>query len=501
MHRGYDNPQAMKNLLDAYLHQSNERRSDVVAYLAALDHLQKVAPTVAENVLKELHDQRTNLKLIASENFTSLSVQLAMGNLLTDKYSEGYPYHRFYAGCENVDAVEAEAGQLAEELFEVDHAYVQPHSGADANLVAFWAILTERIQNPFLNKLAKKNPDQLSPEAFEELRQLLCNQSFMGLALSSGGHLTHGFRQNVSAKMMRAHLYHVDPATGYLDYDAIAKQARDVKPLILLAGYSAYPRHINFAKMREIADEVGAVFMVDMAHFSGLVAGKVFQGETNPTSYAHILTTTTHKTLRGPRGGLVLCQESFSDSVNKGCPHVLGGPLPHVMAAKAIAFREAQAPSFKRYAKQIVDNATALAEGLKANGLKLVTDGTDNHLILIDLSTLGITGRIGETSLRQAGITVNRNMIPFDPNGAWYTSGIRLGTPALTTLGMGTKEMKDIASIIAKVLMHTKPDTVKQTGSPSKSRGVTDQKIIHEVREQVQSLLDQYPLYPEIVTS
>ena len=491
----------MKNLLDAYLNGSNERRSDVIAYLAALDHLQTVSPSIADNILKELRDQRSHLKLIASENYSSLSVQLAMGNLLTDKYSEGYPYHRFYAGCENVDAVEAEAAELAQNLFQVDHAYVQPHSGADANLVAFWAILTEKIQNPLLKKLEKKNPDELSAQEFEDLRQLLCNQSFMGLSLSSGGHLTHGFRQNISAKMMRAHLYDVDPSTGYLDYGAIAKQAREVKPLILLAGYSAYPRHINFAKMREIADEVGAVFMVDMAHFAGLVAGKVFQGEANPTKYAHILTTTTHKTLRGPRGGMVLCNESFADSVNKGCPHVLGGPLPHVMAAKAIAFREAHSTDFKQYAKQIVENARALAEGLIENGLQVVTGGTDNHLVLIDLSAIGITGRIGETSLRQAGLTVNRNMVPFDLNGAWYTSGIRLGTPAITTLGMREKEMKEIASIIAAVLKHTKPETVKNTGRPSKARGAADPKIISEARERVQSLLDQYPLYPEIVIS
>jgi len=491
----------MKNLLDTYLNKTKEKRSDVIAYLAALDHLQTVAPSIADDILKELHDQRTYLKLIASENFSSLSVQLAMGNLLTDKYCEGYPYHRFYAGCENVDAVEAEAAELAQELFGVDHAYVQPHSGADANLVAFWAILTERIQKPFMKKLEKKNPDQLSPEEFEELRQLLCNQSFMGLSLSSGGHLTHGFRQNVSAKMMRAHSYDVDPSTGLLDYSAIAKQAREVKPLILLAGYSAYPRHINFAKMREIADEVGAVFMVDMAHFAGLVAGGVFQGEANPTKYAHILTTTTHKTLRGPRGGLVLCTEAFSDSVNKGCPHVLGGPLPHVMAAKAIAFREALSPNFKKYAKRIVENAHALAEGLMENGLELATGGTDNHLVLIDLTTIGITGRIGETALRQAGLTVNRNMVPFDPNGAWYTSGIRLGTPAMTTLGMGRDEMKEIASIIAQVLMHTKPEIVKNTGLPSKARGETDPKILSGARARVQSLLDQYPLYPEIEIS
>lgn len=489
----------MTHFLDSYLSKNSEgKRSDVIAYLAALDHLSTVSPTVTENILKELQDQRSYLKLIASENYCSLSVQLAMGNLLTDKYSEGFPYHRFYAGCENVDAIEAEAASLAQELFEVDHAYVQPHSGADANLVAFWAILTEKIQNPYLEKLGKKSLEQLSSEEFEGLRQLLGNQAFMGLSLSSGGHLTHGFRQNVSAKMMRAFSYDIDPHTGRLDYSALAKQAKEVKPLILLAGYSAYPRHIDFAKMREIADDVGAVFMVDMAHFAGLVAGKAFQDQHNPVPYAHVLTTTTHKTLRGPRGGLVLCQESFAESVNKGCPHVLGGPLPHVMAAKAIAFREALSPEFSNYAKQVLDNAKALSEGLMENGLQLVTGGTDNHLVLIDLTPCGITGRIGETVLREAGLTVNRNMIPFDPNGAWYTSGIRLGTAALTTLGMGIHEMKEIASVIALVLLHAQPETVHSTGKPSKARGTVDPKIVTEARTRVKSLLDQYPLYPEI---
>ncbi len=491
----------MTNLLDSYLAKAKEKRSEVIAYLAALDHLKAVAPSIADAILKELHDQRTHLKLIASENYSSLATQLAMGNLLTDKYSEGFPYHRFYAGCENVDAIEAEAGKLAEELFEVDHAYVQPHSGADANLVAFWAILTERVQKPFLEKYGKQNPDQLSTEEFEELRQLLCNQSFMGLSLSSGGHLTHGFRQNVSAKMMRAYSYEVDPSTGLLNYEAIAEQARQVKPLILLAGYSAYPRHINFAKMRAIADEVGAVLMVDMAHFAGLVAGKAFQGEANPTQYAHILTTTTHKTLRGPRGGLVLCTEEFAESVNKGCPHVLGGPLPHVMAAKAIAFREALSPAFREYAAKVLENAKALAEGLIEQGIQVASGGTDNHLVLIDLRPLGITGRIGETALREGGLTANRNMVPFDPNGAWYTSGIRLGTPALTTLGMGTTEMREVARLIAQVLHNTKPATVQKTGNLSRSKGETDPQVLNDVQNRVQTLLEKYPLYPEIEIS
>jgi glycine hydroxymethyltransferase len=475
-----------------------KRRSSVIAYLAALDHLFEKAPTIAQQILNELKTQRSTLKLIASENYCSLSVQLAMGNLLTDKYSEGYPYHRFYAGCENVDAVETEAAERAKALFGAEHAFVQPHSGADANLIAFWAILAHKIQNPHLEKIGKKNLDALSPAEFEQLRQLLCNQSFLGLGLSSGGHLTHGFRQNVSAKMMRAFSYEVDPKTHLLDYGAIATLAREVKPLILLAGYSAYPRRFNFAKMREIADEVGAVLMVDMAHFAGLVAGKAHPGEEDPVPYAHIITSTTHKTLRGPRGGLVLSTLEFAESVNKACPYVMGGPLPHVIAAKAIAFEENQQPEFQTYASRIIENARALAEGLLKKGVQVVTGGTDNHLVLIDVSKLGITGRIAETALTDAGITANRNMVPYDPNGAWYTSGIRLGTAALTTLGMGKVEMEEVSDLIAKILQHTRPK-MSDKGEMSKSKGETDPKITDEVRRRIQLLLQRYPLYPELM--
>lgn len=476
----------------------NQKGTDAIAYLAVLEHLKQAAPTIAKNIIEELHTQRATLKLIASENYSSLSVQLAMGNLLTDKYCEGYPAHRYYARCENVDAIESEAIDLAKELFGTDHAYVQPHSGADANLVAFWAILNERIQNPEMEKLGKKNPEMLTAEEFERLRQLLCNQAFMGLSLHSGGHLTHGFRQNVSAKMMRAIPYDVDQKTFRLDYGKIAEMARKEKPLILLAGYSAYPRRINFAKMREIADEVGAVLMVDMAHFAGLVAGHAFQGDENPTRFAHVITTTTHKTLRGPRGGLVLCSREFTGSVNKGCPFVLGGPLPHVIAAKAIAFREASQPDFQTYARKVTENARALAEGLQKRGIAVVTGGTDNHLVLIDLSKLGITGRVAETALTEAGVTVNRNMIPFDPNGAWYTTGIRLGTPALTTRGMGTNEMDEVAEMIARILLHTKPNRVEKTGQASKAKGTTEKNVLEEVKTQINTLLDRYPLYPEL---
>lgn len=490
----------MSTLLDTYFSKTEgaHRRSDVIAYLAALDHLRNVAPSIAENIIKELQTQRSTLKLIASENYCSLSVQLAMGNLLTDKYCEGFPYHRFYAGCENVDAIEAEADALAKKAFKMPHAYVQPHSGADANLVAFWAILTQKVQLPHMEKMGKKNPDEFTPEEFETLRQLLCNQSFMGMGLSSGGHLTHGFRQNISAKMLRAITYEVDPKTHLLDYGKIAEIARREKPLILLAGYSAYPRRINFATMRAIADEVGATLMVDMAHFAGLVAGKAFQGEEDPGPYAHMITSTTHKTLRGPRGGFVLCTDEYADSVNKGCPFVLGGPLPHVIAAKAIAFKEALAPSFQTYAAKIIENARALGEGLMKRGLTVITNGTDNHLVLIDVSKLGITGRIAESALTEAGITANRNMVPYDTHGAWYTSGVRLGTAALTTLGMGSAEMDEVADLVSKIVRHTRPKVVEKTGQPSQAKGETDSKVVQEVKERVRTLLGRYPLYPEL---
>ncbi len=472
--------------------------SAVIAYLAALDHLEQVAPAVARSIVQELQDERAHLKLIASENFSSLAVQLAMGNLLTDKYAEGYPRHRFYAGCDNVDAIEELAQQELLQLFQCEHAYVQPHSGADANLVAIWAILLQRIQNPAIEKLGKKSLDELTPEEYETIRQLLVNQKLMGMSLNSGGHLTHGYRHNISSKILRAVLYDVDPQTELLDYQVLAQQVKQEKPTILMAGYSAHPRRLNFAKMREIADQVGAVLMVDMAHFAGLVAGGVFTGEFNPIPYAHIVTSTTHKTLRGPRGGIVLCQKEFSEAVNKGCPVVLGGPLPHVMAAKAIAFKEANTPDFKTYAHRIVENAQALAESFIQKGARLVTGGTENHLMILDVSRFGLTGRHAETALRAAHITVNRNAIPFDAQGPWYTSGVRLGTPALTTLGMGREEMREIADIIVSVLSHTKPAIVQKTGQPSKANSVTQPEILEAAKKRVSQLLSRFPLYPEI---
>lgn len=477
---------------------SDKQNSAAIAYLASLDHIALTNPTVAEAIVQELKDQRSHLKLIASENYSSLATQLAMGNLLTDKYAEGYAHHRFYAGCENVDTVEEMAQEELKKLFGCSHAYVQPHSGADANLVAFWSILVHRIQNKEVEKLGKKSLDELSESEYEQIRQLMVNQKVLGLSLNSGGHLTHGYRHNVSSKMMQAFYYDVDPKTELIDYQALAKQAQAIKPTILLAGYSAHPRRLNFAKMREIAESVGATLMVDMAHFAGLVAGKAFQGEWNPIPYAHIVTSTTHKTLRGPRGGFILCQEEYAEVVNKGCPLVLGGPLPHVLAAKAIAFKEANTPEFCRYAQRVVENAQALAEAFQERQVRLVSGGTENHMVILDIKPFGITGRQAENALRQAFLTVNRNAIPFDTNGPWYTSGIRMGTPATTTLGMGKGEMAEIADITVEILKHTTSAIVAKTGAPSKAACSVVQEVLQRSQKRVAELLQRFPLYPEI---
>ncbi|MES1209933.1 MAG: glycine hydroxymethyltransferase, partial [Pseudomonadota bacterium] len=401
-----------------------------VAQLAALDHLSAQAPTIAAAIVDELRDQRATLKLIASENFSSLAVQLAQGSWLTDKYAEGFPGHRFYAGCDNVDAIEAEAVELACDLFGADHAYVQPHSGADANLVAFLAILAARVEAPLAREVGQTDVAKWSRDDWARLRSAFGGQRLLALDYYAGGHLTHGYRHNLSSRLFDVHSYGVDPATGLIDLDAVRAQALQVRPLVLLAGYSAYPRRIDFARMRAIADEVGAVLMVDMAHFAGLVAGKVFTGADDPVAHADVVTTTTHKTLRGPRGGLVLCRKAFAEHVDRGCPMILGGPLPHAMAAKAVALREASGPSFRDYARRIVDNAQALAAACEREGLHVVTGGTDNHLLLVDVGRLGLTGRQAEAALRAFDVTLNRNAPPGDPNGPWYTSGLRLGTPA-----------------------------------------------------------------------
>ena len=484
----------------AYLSATKPENVDTgfLAYLSSLDLVKTVSPETAAAIVGELASQRSNLKLIASENYCSLAVQAAMGNLLTDKYAEGFPAHRFYAGCDNVDRVEAGAAQKACEVFGADYAYVQPHSGADANLIAYWAVLSTRIEMPALEKLGDTNPSHLTHAQWEELRQAMGNQRLLGLDYYSGGHLTHGYRLNVSARMFDAYTYGVDPETKLLDYDAIEKMAKEIKPLILLTGYSAYPRLIDFKRMRAIADAVGAVFMVDMAHFAGLVAGGVFAGDYNPVKHAHIVTTTTHKTLRGPRGGLVLCTREFQEAVEKGCPLVIGGPLPHMMAAKAVALTEAARPEFKTYAQAIVENARHLAAALVKQGAVLSTGGTDNHLMLIDVRGYGLTGRQAESALRECGVTLNRNSLPDDPNGPWYTSGLRVGTPAATTLGMGKPEMEEIAGVITAVLSGTKAAPGKKAGEKSKAKYEIDPAVKANALEQVGKLLARFPVYPEL---
>jgi glycine hydroxymethyltransferase len=465
------------------------------AYNAALEVIASVEPRVAEATRAELADQRSSLKLIASENYASPAVLLTMGTWFSDKYAEGTVGHRFYAGCQNVDTVEALAAEHARELFGAPYAYAQPHSGIDANLVAFWSILAHRIESPALEKFGAKNVNELSEADWETLRHEFGNQRMLGMSLDAGGHLTHGFRPNISGKMFHQRSYGTDPETGLLDYDLVAQAAREFKPLVLIAGYSAYPRRVNFAKMREIADEVGATLMVDMAHFAGLVAGKVFTGDENPVPFAHLTTTTTHKSLRGPRGGLVLAQEEYADSVDRGCPMVLGGPLSHVMAAKAVALAEARQPAFADYAQRIADNAKSLAEGFMSRGANLVTGGTDNHLVLLDVSSFGLTGRQAESALLDAGVVTNRNSVPADPNGAWYTSGIRFGTPALTTRGFGHDEFDRVAELVVEVLSNTTPGTTK-AGAPSKATYTLADGVADKVHAASAELLDKHPLYP-----
>ena len=456
--------------LSRYLESAGqELKIETVNYISSLELVRKVSPEVASSIVQELIDQRCNyLKLIASENFSSLSVQAAMANLLTDKYAEGFAGHRFYAGCDNIDAIEALAVEKAKELFHAQHAYVQPHSGADANLCAYWAILNTRVQVPALEEMGVTNPSSLSREDWNRIRTACHNQRLLGLDYYSGGHLTHGYRQNISAQLFDAYSYTVDEETKLLDYDDIERKVKEIRPLILLAGYSAYPRKINFRRMAEIAHENGAVFMVDMAHFAGLVAGGVFTDEYNPVLWADVVTSTTHKTLRGPRGGLILCTEEFRESVDKGCPLVIGGPLGHVMAAKALCFIEALTPEYRKYARRIVENAQDLALALREE---------------------------------DCGITLNRNALPFDKQGPWYTSGLRLGTPALTTLGMGEEEMKEIASIIALVLKNARPVILtkgEKAGQASRNKAKVEPQILAEARSRVSALLKAFPLYPEL---
>ena len=465
------------------------------AYKTLLDVIGKVEPRISQAIRDELTDQRASLKLIASENYASLPVLATMGTWLSDKYAEGTIGHRFYAGCQNVDMVESVAAEHARELFGAEYAYAQPHSGIDANLTAYWAILAHHIETPALAEFGSKNVSELSEADWETLRARFGSQRLLGMSLDAGGHLTHGFRPNVSGKMFHQRSYGTNPETGLLDYDALAAQAAEFKPLVIVAGYSAYPRRIDFAKMREIADSVGAVLMVDMAHFAGLVAGKVFTGNENPVPFAQVVTTTTHKSLRGPRGGLVLATKDYAGDVDRGCPMVLGGPLSHIMAAKAIALAEARTEAFRDYAHRVVDNARALAEGLLKRGSTLVTGGTDNHIVLLDVSSFGLTGLQAESALLDSGIVTNRNSVPNDPNGAWYTSGIRLGTPALTSRGFTTSDMDEVAAMITDVLKKTTPTTTKD-GKPGKAKYELTPEVAEGSKDRAAKLLDLHPLYP-----
>jgi glycine hydroxymethyltransferase len=453
-----------------------------------------VEPRVAQATAQELSDQRASLKLIASENYASLPTLMAMGTWLSDKYAEGTIGRRFYAGCRNIDTVEAVAAEHARALFGADYAYVQPHSGIDANLVAYWAILSRRVESPTLQRLGAATVNDLADADWEALRREFNTQKVMGMSLDAGGHLTHGFRHNISGKMFQQRSYGTDPTTGLIDYQALRQAARDWRPLILVAGYSAYPRRVNFARMRQIADEVGATLFVDMAHFAGLVAGGVFTGEDNPIPYAHIVASTTHKSLRGPRGGFVLATPEYAEAVDRGCPLVLGGPLGQVMAAKAVAFAEARTAAFRSYAAQVASNAQALAEALTRRGVPLVTGGTDNHLILIDVSGFALTGRQAEAALLEAGIVTNRNAIPRDPNGAWYTSGVRIGTPALTTRGFTAADFDHVGDLIAQVLRSTAPAQGPQ--GPSKAKFILADGVAQRVSARARELLADHPLYP-----
>lgn len=427
--------------------------------------------------------------MIASENYCSKNVRSVMNSILTDKYAEGYPEHRFYGGCENIDTIEQLAIDYAKMLFGAEHAYVQPHSGADANLCAYWAILYKRIVLPFLKD---RKIEELSKQEFNELRDLCHNQKLLGLDYSCGGHLTHGYRMNISSHIFDCYHYGVNNE-GLIDYEEVAKKCKQIKPLILLVGYSAYPRKINFKIMRDIADSVGATLMVDMAHFAGLVAGKVFTEEFDPVNWADIVTSTTHKTLRGIRGGLVLCKEEYKEAVDKGCPLVIGGPLPHAIAAKALTFEEALSNDFKEYTQQVVKNAQVLAETLKKNHIKVLTDGTDNHMVLVDLTSLpySINGRQAENLLGRLGITCNRNSIPNDPSGAWYTSGIRLGTAALTTRGLKEEDFEEIGDIISNILKEARA-TILKSGKLSRLHAYTSDE--DALKKRIDRIVDKYPL-------
>lgn len=401
---------------------------------------------IAAAIGEELGRQRNKIELIASENFVSPAVMEAMGSVLTNKYAEGYPGHRYYGGCEYVDKVETLAIERAKKLFGAEHANVQAHSGANANTAVYFAFLQP-------------------------------GDTIMGMNLSQGGHLSHGSPVNISGKYYNVVPYGVTHETERIDYDEFARIAKEAQPKLIVAGASAYPRVIDFERMAEIAHSVGAIFMVDMAHIAGLVAAGL---HPSPVPYADIVTTTTHKTLRGPRGGLILCKEKYAKQIDKAIfPGVQGGPLMHVIAAKAVALGEALKPEFKEYAKQIIANCQALAEGLIAEGFRLVSGGTDNHLLLVDVRGQKMTGKTAEHLLDEVGVTCNKNTIPFDPESPFVTSGIRLGTAAVTTRGFKEADMKEVAAIIGLVLNNPE-DAEKQA----------------EAAQRVAALCAKYPMYP-----
>ena len=383
------------------------------------NYLEKADPDITAAMKREINRQETKIEMIASENFVNYEIMEAMGSALTNKYAEGYPGKRYYGGCEFVDEVEQMAIDRAKKIFGAEHANVQAHSGANANTAVYQAVLEY-------------------------------GDTVLGMDLSNGGHLTHGSPVNISGKSYHFVAYGLDPETETIDYDNVRELAHKHQPKLIVAGASAYPREIRFDIFREIADEVGALFMVDMAHIAGLVAAGLHQ---NPVDYADIVTSTTHKTLRGPRGGLILCKEKFAKAIDKAIfPGTQGGPLMHVIAAKAVCFKEALQPEFREYQKQVVKNAKALCEGLKKRGVKIVSGDTDNHLMLVDLTEKNVSGKELEKRLDDAHITCNKNTIPNDPRSPFVTSGVRLGTPAVTTRGMNEEDMDKIAEIIAMVI-------------------------------------------------
>lgn len=466
------------------------KSDEALGVIHSLQAVAKNTPEIAQLIADELKKQRHCLKLIASENYSSIPVQLAMGNWLTDKYAEGSPHKRCYAGCEQVDAIEMHAQGLAQELFNMPYAFVQPYSGADANMIAYWAILTHTIQKPFLEKLGKRL-HALSPEELEQMRKCMNSQTLMGMSLQSGGHLTHGYCMNVSARMFRAVQYNVDQETEQLNYQKIRQQAHKERPLILVAGFSAYSQKIDFSIMKEIADEVGAVLLVDMAHISGIVAAGAYTDQYDPTRYADIITSTTHKTLRGPRGGLILARAEYASVLNQSCPISMGGPGPHIVAAKAVAFKEAKRPAFRHYIENVLSNAKILASELQKQGVRIVSGGTENHIVIADIRKFGINGHQAEQALADLGILCNRNTIPFDPNPPLKPSGLRFGVAALTSLGMGAEEMCLIAEMITRALKSIEVnDTTQQSTVAS--------HIASRIRRLVEEMVQKFPLYPDI---